>query len=200
MNQFITHQIKASIEVHQAILADATMLAIIQQSAAAAIKAYRNGGKLLLAGNGGSAGDAQHIAGEMVNRFRFDRPALPAISLATDTSVLTAIGNDSSFEQLFARQVEALGAAGDVFIGISTSGKSSNIIRALQVCKTKKIIRVGFTGQGGVEMAAYCDYCLIVPSRETPRIQEVHILAAHIFCALVEEAMFGDGFCQASCD
>jgi len=194
MNQFITHQIKASIEVKQAILADAAMLAIIQQSAAAAVKAYRNGRKLLLAGNGGSAGDAQHIAGEMVNRFRFDRPALPAISLATDTSVLTAIGNDSSFEQVFARQVEALGAAGDVFIGISTSGKSPNIIRALQACKTKKIIRVGFTGQGGGEMAAYCDYCLVVPSRETPRIQEAHILAAHIFCALVEEEMFGKGF------
>lgn len=193
MNQFITHQIKASIEVQRAVLADAAVRATIRQSAAAAIDAYRRGGKILLAGNGGSAGDAQHIAGEMVNRFRFDRPALPAISLATDTSVLTAIGNDSSFAQVFARQVEALGVAGDVFIGISTSGKSPNIIRALQVCKTKKIIRVGFTGQDGGEMAAHCDYCLMVPSRETPRIQEAHILVAHIFCALVEEAMFGKG-------
>lgn len=194
MNQFIAHQIKVSIEVQQALLADAAMLATIQQAATAAVKAYRAGHKLLLAGNGGSAGDAQHIAGEMVNRFRFDRPALPAISLATDTSVLTAIGNDSSFEQVFARQVEALGAAGDVFIGISTSGKSPNIIRALQACKKKKITRIGFTGQGGGEMAPYCDYCLAVPSRETPRIQEAHILVAHIFCALVEEGMFGNGF------
>ena len=194
MNQFITHQIKASIEVKQAILADAAMIGTIQQVAAAAIKAYRNGHKLLLAGNGGSAGDAQHIAGEMVNRFRFDRPALPAISLATDTSVLTAIGNDSSFEQVFARQVEALGVAGDMFIGISTTGKSPNIIRALQACEKKGIIRVGFTGQGGVAMAPYCDYFLAVPSRETPRIQEAHILIAHIFCALVEEDLFGKGF------
>ena len=194
MNLFITHQIKASIEVKQAILADAAMIGAIQQVATAAIKAYRNGHKLLLAGNGGSAGDAQHIAGEMVNRFRFDRPALPAVALSTDTSVLTAIGNDSSFEQVFARQVEALGTTGDMFIGISTSGKSPNIIRALQVCAKKGIIRVGFTGQGGGEMAACCDYCLAVPSRETPRIQEAHILIAHIFCALVEETLFGKGF------
>ena len=194
MNQFITHQIKASIEVKQAIMADAAMLGAIQQVATAAIKAYRDGHKLLLAGNGGSAGDAQHIAGEMVNRFRFDRPALPAISLAADSSVLTAIGNDSSYEQVFARQVEALGAAGDMFIGISTSGKSPNIVRAFQACAKKGIIRVGFTGQGGVEMAPYCDYCLVVPSRETPRVQEAHILIAHIFCALVEEELFGKGF------
>jgi len=194
MNQFITHQIKASIEVKQAIMADTAMIGTIQQVATAAIKAYRNGHKLLLAGNGGSAGDAQHIAGEMVNRFRFDRPALPAISLATDTSVLTAIGNDISFEQVFARQVEALGAADDMFIGISTSGKSPNIIRAFQACAKKGIIRVGFTGQGGEEMVPYCDYCLAVPSRETPRIQEAHILIAHIFCALVEEDLFGKGF------
>lgn len=193
MHPFITHQIKASIEVKQAILADAAMIGTIQQVAAAAIKAYRDGHKLLLAGNGGSAGDAQHIAGEMVNRFRFDRPALPAVALSTDTSVLTAIGNDISFEQVFARQIEALGMAGDMFIGISTSGKSPNIIRALQVCKKKGIIRVGFTGQSGGEMVSCCDYCLAVPSHETPRIQEAHILIAHIFCALVEEALFGKG-------
>ncbi|MFH1969845.1 MAG: D-sedoheptulose 7-phosphate isomerase [Verrucomicrobiota bacterium] len=194
MNPFITHQIKASIEVKQAIMDDTAMIGTIQQVAAAAIKAYRNGHKLLLAGNGGSAGDAQHIAGEMINHFRFDRPALPAISLATDTSVLTAIGNDISFEQVFARQVEALGVAGDMFIGISTSGKSPNIIHALQACEKKRIIRVGFTGQGGGAMAPYCDYCLAVPSRETPRIQEAHILIAHIFCALVEEDLFGKDF------
>ena len=194
MHPFITHQIKASIELKQAIMADAAMIGTIQQVAAAAIKAYRNGHKLLLAGNGGSAGDAQHIAGEMVNRFRFDRPALPAISFATDTSVLTAIGNDICFEQVFARQVEALGVAGDMFIGISTSGKSPNIIRALQACEKKGIIRVGFTGQGSGAMALYCDYCLAVPSHETPRIQEAHILIAHILCALVEEDLFGKGF------
>jgi len=194
MKPFIAHQIKASIEVKQTILADQAMIGTLRQTAAAAIKAYRNGHKLLLAGNGGSAGDAQHMAGEMVNRFRFDRPALPAVALSTDTSVLTAIGNDAGFEQVFARQIEALGTAGDIFIGISTSGKSPNIIRALQVCKRKKIIRVGLTGQGGGEMAPYCDYCLAVPSRETPRIQEAHILIIHIFCALVEEALFGKGF------
>jgi D-sedoheptulose 7-phosphate isomerase len=194
MNQYIIHQIKASIEVKQMILEDAAMIGVIRQVAAAAVKIYRNGHKLLLAGNGGSAGDAQHIAGEMINRFRFDRPALAAIALSTDTSVLTAIGNDTGFERVFARQIEALGVAGDMFIGLSTSGKSPNIVRALQACGKKKIIRVGFTGQGGGEMAALCDYCIAAPSRETPRIQEAHIMIAHIFCALVEEELFGKGF------
>lgn len=194
MNRFIIHQIKSSLEVKQSILADAAMIGTIQKTAEAAIRAYRGGHKLLIAGNGGSAGDAQHIAGEMVNRFRFDRPALPAIALTTDTSVMTAIGNDSSFEHIFARQVEALGAAGDMFIGISTSGKSPNILRALQACKARGIVRVGLTGLGGGDMAPLCDYCLAVPSRETPRVQEAHILIAHIFCALVEEELFGKGF------
>lgn len=191
MNSFITQQIKASIEVKQAMLADAALSGLVQQIAEQAIRVFRAGRKLLLAGNGGSAADAQHIAGEMVNRFRFDRAALPAVALTTDTSVLTSIANDSSFDQVFARQVEALGVAGDMFIGISTSGQSANIIRALEVCAKKKIIRVGFTGQGGGAMAPLCDYCLAVPARETPRIQEAHSMIAHIFCALVEEGLFG---------
>ncbi|MBI2437438.1 MAG: D-sedoheptulose 7-phosphate isomerase [Lentisphaerae bacterium] len=193
MNSFVIQEIKASIEVKQAILADAALLGLIQQIAEQAVRVYRAGHKLLLAGNGGSAADAQHIAGELVNRFRFDRAALPAVALSTDTSVLTAIGNDSGFDQVFARQVEALGVSGDMFIGISTSGKSVNIIRALEVCAAKGIIRVGFTGQGGGEMARLCDYCLAMPSRETPRVQEAHIMIAHIFCALVEETLFGKG-------
>lgn len=193
MKSSITEQIKASIEVKQVILADAALVRTLQQVADAAVGAYRAGHKLLLAGNGGSAADAQHIAGELVNRFRVDRAALAAVALTTDTSVLTSIANDSAFDRVFARQLEALGASGDMFIGLSTSGTSPNIIRALEVCKTKKIIRVGFTGSGGGAMAPHCDYLLAVPARETPRIQEAHIMLAHIFCGLVEEALFGQG-------
>jgi D-sedoheptulose 7-phosphate isomerase len=191
MNQIIKKQIAASIKVKRAILDDPVLLKNIAAVAARVVAAYRGGHKLLLAGNGGSAADAQHIAGEMVNRFRFDRPALPAVALSTDTSVLTAIGNDSSFDQVFARQIQALGRPGDVFIGISTSGNSPNIVKALQECKRRGIVRVGLTGQAGGAMRAGCDYCLRVPARETPRIQEAHILLAHILCGLVEEALFG---------
>lgn len=193
MNPFIIRQIKASIEIKQAIMADAAMIGTIQQVAVAAIKAYRNGHKLLLAGNGGSAADAQHIAGEMVNRFRFDRPALAAIALSTDTSVLTCIANDSSFENVFARQIQALGVKGDVFVGISTSGSSPNVLKALAQCRKMKIISVGLTGKNCAKMKRLCDYCLVVPSADTPRIQEAHILIAHIFCDLVEKTLFGKG-------
>ncbi len=186
----IADQIQNALNIQKALLADQTLLDGIAQIAEAAVAVYRSGHKLLIAGNGGSAADAQHIAGELVNRFMFDRPALPAISLATDTSVMTAIGNDAGFDLLFARQIEALGAAGDMFIGISTSGKSSNIIRALEACRKKKIICAGLTGQDGAQMAELCDYCIKVPTRETPRIQEAHILIAHIFCGLVEDSLF----------
>ena len=148
----------------------------------------------MIAGNGGSAADAQHIAAELVSRFYFDRPGLPSIALTTDSSMLTAIGNDYGYDQLFARQVQANGVAGDVFIGISTSGSSRNVVNALKVSKEMGLVTVGLTGETGGEMKALCDYCICVPSRETPRIQEVHILIGHILCAIVEEAMFGKGF------
>lgn len=187
----IAKQIGASINVKKAMLGRPEILRGIAAAAARIVEAYRAGHKLLLAGNGGSAADAQHIAGEMVNRFRFDRPALPAIALSTDTSVLTAIGNDADFKQVFSRQIQALGSAGDVFIGISTSGASPNIVEALRECGRRGILRVGLTGRSGGAMKGHCEYCLRVPSNETPRVQEAHIMIAHILCGIVEETIFG---------
>lgn len=188
----IESQIRSSIQVKTLVLEDAALVAQIAGVSQLIIDAYKNGNKTLLAGNGGSAADAQHIAGELVARFHYDRPGLPSIAITTDSSIITAIGNDYGYERLFSRQVEALGNAGDVFIGISTSGNSPNIVKALAACKEKGIISIGLTGASGGKMAELCDYCLKVPSNETPRIQEVHILIGHIICLIVEEAMFPD--------
>ena len=143
-----------------------------------------------MAGNGGSAADAQHIAGEFVSRFAFDRPGLAAIALTTDTSILTAIGNDYGYEKLFSRQVQALGSKGDIFIGYSTSGRSPNVLRAFEEARSKGIVCVGFTGNKGGPMIELCDFLLAVPSDETPKIQEGHLVLGHILCGLVERAMF----------
>lgn len=151
--------------------------------------ALTRGSKVLICGNGGSAGDAQHIAGEFVNRFLFDRPGLPALALTTDTSVLTAIANDYDYEQIFARQVRALGQKGDVFIAISTSGKSPNVLAALDVAANKGLYRIGLTGASS-PMKERCDICLNVPSDRTPLIQEVHLACEHLYCMLVEDFMF----------
>jgi D-sedoheptulose 7-phosphate isomerase len=190
MQERIKSQIKNSAEVQQRLLESADVLAAIEQAAAAVISAFRNKKKLMLAGNGGSAADAQHIAAEFVNRFGFDRPGLPAIALTTDTSIITAVGNDSRFERVFARQAEALGIAGDVFLGISTSGTSHNIIEALETCRKNEILTIGLTGIYGGIMKDHCDICIKVPSGETPRIQEMHSLVGHIICSLVEEELF----------
>jgi len=192
MQDIVKSQIEASIQAKQAILKDPDLLQLISNAAATVTKAYKNGKKTLLAGNGGSAADAQHIAGEFVSRFYFDRPGLPSIALTTDTSILTAIGNDYGYEKLFARQVQALGNEGDVFIGISTSGNSPNVLKALEVCKEKGITSIGLTGMSGGKMADKCDICIKVPSAETPRIQESHILIGHIICCITEEEMFAD--------
>jgi D-sedoheptulose 7-phosphate isomerase len=144
----------------------------------------------LLAGNGGSAADAQHIAGEFVSRFAFDRPGLPAIALTTDTSILTAIGNDYGYEKLFARQVQAHGQKGDVFIGYSTSGQSPNVLLALKEARLRGLICIGLTGNRGGPMRELCDYLLEVPSSDTPKIQEGHLVLGHILCGLVENAIF----------
>lgn len=154
------------------------------------IEALRNGNKVMLAGNGGSAADAQHIAGEFVSRFLFDRPALPAIALTVDTSVLTAIGNDYGYEHVFSRQLQGLGVAGDVFLGISTSGRSPNILRAMEVAREKGLKTIVFTGARGTEMAAKADVAVVASSSDTPFIQQVHIIAGHAICAAVEAAMF----------
>ncbi|EOY0157480.1 D-sedoheptulose 7-phosphate isomerase [Campylobacter coli] len=194
LNSYIKEHFQESILVKEQILKDENLITLIKNASLEVIKAYRNGNKTLLAGNGGSAADAQHIAGEFVSRFYFDRPGIASIALTTDTSILTAIGNDYGYENLFARQVQAQGVKGDVFIGISTSGNSKNILKALELCKQKEIISIGLSGASGGAMNELCDYCIKVPSTCTPRIQEAHILIGHIICAIVEEELFGKGF------
>ncbi|EPS5782355.1 D-sedoheptulose 7-phosphate isomerase [Campylobacter jejuni] len=194
LNSYIKEHFQESILVKEQILKDENLITLIKNASLEVIKAYKNGNKTLLAGNGGSAADAQHIAGEFVSRFYFDRPGIASIALTTDTSVLTAIGNDYGYENLFARQIQAQGVKGDVFIGISTSGNSKNILKALELCKQKEIISIGLSGASGGAMNELCDYCIKVPSTCTPRIQEAHILIGHIICAIVEEELFGKGF------
>ena len=152
---------------------------------------FRSGGKLMIAGNGGSAGDAQHVAGEFLSRLNFDRAPLPAIALSTDTSVLTAIGNDYGFELVFERQIRGLGKKGDGLLAISTSGRSPNILAALRAARDLGITTMGFTGADGGAMKDFCDVCLFATSQETPLIQQIHITAAHVVCNLVEHSMFG---------
>lgn len=194
LNSYIKEHFEQSLAVKEQILKDVLLIELIKNVSLEVIKAYKNGNKTLLAGNGGSAADAQHIAGEFVSRFYFDRPGIASIALTTDTSVLTAIGNDYGYEELFARQVQAQGVKGDIFIGISTSGNSKNILKALEVCKEKGILSIGLTGASGGAMSGLCDFCIKVPSSCTPRIQEAHILIGHIICAIVEEELFGKGF------
>ena len=183
-------QIAESVRVKQALLADETLMDKIAQVAKVIVDAYKAGHKTLWAGNGGSAADAQHMAGELVNKFTFDRPALAALSLSTDTSIITAVGNDYGFDRLFARQVEAQGCKGDVFIGISTSGRSKNLVEALPACHAKGITAVAIVGANPCPMDDY-DYVIHVPSMETPRIQECQTLIGHILCYIVEQELFG---------
>jgi len=177
---------------------DEKLRAAIYAIAETVTQAFRNGGKLMLAGNGGSAADAQHIAGEFLSRFNFDRNPLPALALTSDTSVLTAIGNDYGYEHTFERQVRGLGRAGDVFIAISTSGRSPNVLAALQAARKLGIVTVAFTGEGKRDMVAYCDHCLAAPASDTPLIQQIHIVAAHAICGLVERNLFGGGTASAT--
>ena len=186
----IQQEITESIQTKQKLLADHQLLGNIEQAAQVCLNSFQQGGKIMLAGNGGSAADAQHIAAEFVNQLCFDRPALASVALTTDSSILTAIGNDRGYSEIFSRQIEANGRSGDVFIGISTSGNSENISQALKACKKKQIITIGWTGKTGGNMKDLCDYCLCVPSIETPRIQEVHILIGHIICSIVENTLF----------
>ena len=192
VEQCIADQIRGSISTKQAILSDKGLMRNIAAAAQMIVDAYEQGKKTLLAGNGGSAADAQHIAGEFVSKFYFDRPGIASIALTTDTSIITAIGNDYGYDKLFSRQIQAQGSAGDVFIGISTSGNSANLVEALRMCGQKGIKTIGLTGFTGGEMDSMCDLCIKVPSGETPRIQESHILIGHIICCIVEEKLFGD--------
>ena len=169
---------------------DDTLCADTAAAADRVAEALRRGNKLLLCGNGGSAADAQHWAGELVSRFHYDRPGLPALALTVDSSILTAVGNDYGYARVFARQVEALGRAGDVLFALSTSGNSPNVLEALAAARARDILCVGFTGARGGKMAALCDLCLRVPSESTPRIQEGHAVLGHAICAMVEAAIF----------
>lgn len=190
MRDYISAQLAEAQRVMSAMLADETLLATLGAAAGACIASLQRGGKILLAGNGGSAADAQHIAGEFVSRFAFDRPGLPAVALTTDTSIMTAVGNDYGFERLFARQVQAHGNEGDVFIGYSTSGQSPNILRAFEEARSRGLICVGMAGNRGGPMCELCDHLLEVPSGVTPKIQEGHLVLGHILCGLVERAIF----------
>lgn len=190
-NGFVAELISESIAVKEAILDDPELIAEVVAVATLIVETYRNGGKVLIAGNGGSAADAQHIAAELVSRFTLDRAALPAMALTTDTSILTAIGNDYGFEHLFARQIEAHGRPGDVFIGISTSGNSPNVLRALTTANERGLVAVGLTGASGGKMSDLCRHCIHIPSTNTARIQEGHILIGHILCATTERGLFG---------
>jgi len=190
MHKRIKDQIFSSVRTAEKIAESDQIVALINDAANAIVSAIQNQGKVLIAGNGGSAADSQHIAAEFVNRFYFDREGLPAIALTTDTSVLTAIGNDYSFNRVFSRQINSFGNKGDIFLALSTSGNSVNIIEALNECRTRGITTIGFTGSSGGKMNGLCDIHLKVPSDETPRIQEMHILIAHIICGIVEETLF----------
>jgi D-sedoheptulose 7-phosphate isomerase len=168
---------------------DAALRAAARDIAADIIAALSSGNKLLIIGNGGSAADAQHIAAEIVGRYKQDRPAWPAIALTTDTSALTAIANDYGFEQVFARQVEGLGQRGDVLLALSTSGRSPNILAALHTARGRGLVTIGFTGTKGEALGAHCDHLLVAPSDDTPVIQQIHLTFAHAICDEVEHAM-----------
>ena len=191
MLETIKHQLEEHQDVMERIKDE--LSPAVADMAARLIACFQSGGKLLVMGNGGSAADAQHFVGEIVSRFRRERPGLPAIALSTDTSVLTAIGNDYGFEAVFRRQVEALASPGDVVVGISTSGTSPNVQCALTLAREKGATTIGLLGRDGGTIRDLCDLALVVPSRDTPRIQEGHITIIHIVCDLVEEKMFASG-------
>jgi D-sedoheptulose 7-phosphate isomerase len=188
--QVIRRSIEASIRAKQQLLVDEELISTVSKVTEVLTEALQRGNKPLLFGNGGSAADAQHIAAELVGRFAFDRSALPALALTVNSSCLTAVGNDYGFEFVFARQIEALGRAGDVAVGISTSGNSSNILSAVQTARKMGLHTVGLTGASGGTLKTVVDHCICVPSYETPRIQESHILIGHIICELVEQTIF----------
>jgi D-sedoheptulose 7-phosphate isomerase len=192
-NQIATH-FQQSLKALERAANDAALLAVTSDIARAVIDALRSGNKVLLIGNGGSAADAQHLASEIVGRYRKERPGYAAVALTTDTSALTAISNDYGFEQIFARQVESLGRAGDVLLALSTSGRSPNILAALAAARRSGLVTIGFTGLKGLSLHEVCDHLFVAPSDDTPVIQQVHMTAGHAICDSVELALAdGDG-------
>ncbi len=191
LRTLLRDRIARSIALKQVLLADEYFHGLIMQVAMQIVESLDRGGKVFFCGNGGSAADSQHLAAEFTGRFLKERRALPAIALSVNTSSLTAIGNDYGFDLVFARQLEALGKEGDVVVGLSTSGNSPNVMRALEAANSKSIFSVALTGKSGGNLKNIADCTICIPSDETPRIQECHILTGHLICEIVEEAMFG---------
>lgn len=187
----ISSIIQESIDVKQSFLADASNIVLIENICNSITNAFKNGRKVLLCGNGGSAADAQHIAAEFSGRFKINRPALPAEALHVNTSYLTAVGNDYGFDVIYSRMIEGIGCEGDVLIALSTSGNSTNILNAVKAAKSKSMVTIGMTGISGGDMNDHCDFMVKIPSSNTPRIQESHILVGHIICQLVENNIYG---------
>lgn len=190
--EFIHADISEAHEVVTKMLADTELHTTALKIAELCIQSLKNNNTILFAGNGGSAADAQHLAGEFAGMMNYDRPPISAVPLTVNTSSLTAISNDYGYEQVFARQIESVGRAGDVFIGISTSGTSKNVVEALKVCKKIGVHTVGMTGETGGIMNDLCDICLKIPSKRTPKIQEGHIMFGHAICGIVEEVLYGE--------
>jgi len=191
ISDLIQKKLVEGMAVLEAVKADSALHATLKEAAEATASALKSGHKLMVAGNGGSAADAQHLVAEFVSRLCDDRPAMRAISLTTNTSILTAVGNDYGYERVFARQIEALGQTGDVFIAISTSGTSPNVLRALELSKQMGIMTIGLCGRTGGSMPPLCDYCIRIPSDVTMYIQQAHLALEHIFCMIVEQHYFG---------
>lgn len=190
LEHLVQQRIQDSLALKEALLQDAEVIHRLVEVARRIVECLNCGGKVLLFGNGGSAADAQHLAAELVGRYRLERQGLPAVALTVNTSLLTAIGNDYGFGDIFARQLQALGAPGDVAIAICTSGNSHSVLRGVEAARAKELVTVGFTGKIGGQLKALVDYCICMPSEETPRVQEGHILIGHILCEIVERELF----------
>lgn len=190
MSNIIKKILQDSCDVKQKVINDDQLIKVIEDVTTACIHALKNGNKIMFAGNGGSASDAQHIAAELVGRFEKDRNGLPALALTTNSSALTAISNDYGYDAVFQRQVQALAKSGDVFFGLSTSGNSKNVVNAVEQCKQLDVVSVAMTGESGGRMQAISDYCINVPSSNTARVQEVHITIGHIICLAIEKSIY----------
>jgi D-sedoheptulose 7-phosphate isomerase len=190
MKEYVLNEITDRIELKKRVLSDSSLIDSVIETSTLCIEALNNGRKIMLAGNGGSAGDSQHIAGELVNRFHYDRDGLAAVALTTDTSVITAIANDYDYNKIFSRQIESIGKPGDIFFGITTSGNSGNILEAAKAAKKIGIKVIGLTGKSGGQLREYCDTLVAVPAEGTPEIQEIHLFVAHTVCAIIESEIF----------
>ena len=198
VSDLVREKLLEGISVLEAVADDAALHATLVVAAEVTADALKSGHKLLVAGNGGSAADAQHLVAEFVSRLVADRPAMRAVALTTDSSILTAVGNDYGYERVFARQIEGLGQAGDVFLGISTSGNSPNVLRSLELSREMGIVTIGLTGRTGGKMPALCDYCVCIPSDVTMYIQQAHLALEHIFCLLVERTYFATEYAKTA--